>query len=241
MIMETQTTIARLLSKRLTAVSLLARECDCIADIGCDHGYISIDLIQRRVAGHVIAMDLREGPLRYAAANVSKYGLSDQIELRLSDGLDALGPEEANGIVIAGMGGKLMADILRKNMDKARKMEYLVLQPQSELAIFRTFLSENGFVIDEENMIEEDGKFYPMMRVSFCLEKKQQLSEEELICGPLLLKGKSDVLKKWLVKEIKIRKNVQSNLMKQNDSEEIVQRRCEVEHRIELLSSLVWE
>ena len=107
------------LSKRMEAVvnmvspqSLVVPEKKCIADIGCDHAYVSIALMERGLADKVIAMDVRKGPLEIAAKNVAEYGMENNIELRLSDGMERLKPGEADAIIIAGMGGLLMCSIL---------------------------------------------------------------------------------------------------------------------------------
>ena len=101
------------LSKRMEAVvNMVSPQSFAIADIGCDHAYVSIALRQRRMAQKVIAMDVRKGPLAIAKNNVMQYGLEDTITLRLSDGLEQLQPNEVGTIIIAGMGGLLMMRIL---------------------------------------------------------------------------------------------------------------------------------
>lgn len=142
-----------------------------VADIGCDHGYVSIYLVESGIAGRAIAMDVRKGPLSGAASNIHDYGLSDCITTRLSDGLKALEPGEADAIIIAGMGGKLMMRILEEGDPVALGACYGVLQPQSDLGEFRKYLRDKGYVILDEKVILDDGKYYFPMKVSFVGER----------------------------------------------------------------------
>ena len=136
-----------------------------VADVGCDHGYVSIYLVQSGIAGRAIAMDVRKGPLSGAGDNIREYGLSEKIETRLSDGLTALLPGEADALVIAGMGGKLMIRILRDGNPKVLGLKEAILQPQSDIDEFRRFLRSEGYVIADEKIILDEGKYYFPMHV----------------------------------------------------------------------------
>ncbi|MBO6298211.1 MAG: SAM-dependent methyltransferase [Lachnospiraceae bacterium] len=153
------------LSKRLEALGRLCEAGTVAADVGCDHGYLSIRLIREGIFSRMLAMDLREGPLAAAREHVAEAGLSDRIECRLSDGLRAMQTGEAEAVICAGMGGPLMQRILEQDIDKVRQMKQLVLQPQSDIGAFRRWLRENGFFAADEEIVFEDGKYYPMMRV----------------------------------------------------------------------------
>ena len=172
-----------------------------VADVGCDHARVAIWLVKNGIAPHVIATDLRSGPLSHADANIAYFHCEDKIETRLSDGLAKLRPSEAEVILIAGMGGRLVIKILTDCMDKAKDLKEIVLQPQSELHLVRQFLTDMGFHIIQEDIVKDNGKFYPAMRVAWREEKAQALSEEELWYGPLLLKEKHPVLQEYLEKE----------------------------------------
>ncbi|MCH5271308.1 MAG: SAM-dependent methyltransferase [Lachnospiraceae bacterium] len=153
------------LSRRLQTLADMVTPGNRVADIGCDHGFVSIYLYEQHIAPKVYAMDVRKGPLCRAREHIEIHGLTDYIETRLSDGLTALETDEADAVVCAGMGGRLMARILLDGLSKVGRMRELILQPQSELAYFRRFLREHRLVIAEERFIKEEGKFYPMMRV----------------------------------------------------------------------------
>lgn len=159
--------VALKMSVRLKEIAELLRcsEKLKVADVGCDHGYVSIYLVTHGIAKECIAMDVRSGPLSGAKDNIAEYGLSDGIKTRLSDGLKELKPGEADSLVIAGMGGNLMRKILEEGKPAELGIKTAVLQPQSDIADFRQFLRDSGFVITDEKVIEEEGKFYFPIKV----------------------------------------------------------------------------
>lgn len=145
----------------------------CTADVGCDHGYVSMYLVLRGISESAIAMDLRKGPLSSARDNVADFGIADRVQVRLSDGLEALNDGEADSLVIAGMGGKLMLSILEKRDITSLGIKTGVLQPQSDIPEFRGYMRGRGFEIVEERIVFEDGKYYFPMTVSFSGDGKQ--------------------------------------------------------------------
>ncbi len=153
-----------LLSERLRAVASMVTPGSRVCDVGCDHGFVSIWLVEQNVSPRVLAMDVRVGPLGAAGRHVAQRGLEPLIETRLSDGLHNYEIGEADSLICAGMGGRLMMRILGEEKAKTDSFTELILQPQSEIMQFRTWLREQGLRITDEKMVEEDGKFYPMMR-----------------------------------------------------------------------------
>lgn len=148
---------------------MLTPRLDCIlrhtygniaADIGTDHAYIPIELIKTGRAKRVIACDINTGPVRIAAANIEKHGLSDKIQTAVGPGLSPPAVDSADTIIIAGMGGKLIRDILADDLKKAQKADLLVLQPMNSQSDLRHFLFDNGFCIISEDMAAEDNKVY---------------------------------------------------------------------------------
>ena len=162
--------ISKIMSQRLIVLSEMLRDESGnklrVADVGCDHGYVSIYLVQKDIAESVIAMDVRSGPLSGAMANIHEYGLDKQITTRLSDGVKELKKGEANALVVAGMGGKLMMNILEGRDLKELGIRTALLQPQSDLPLFRQFLRDKGYSILDERIIFEDGKYYFPMKIS---------------------------------------------------------------------------
>ena len=129
-----------------------------VADIGCDHGFVPIYLVQAKKADHVLAADVRPGPLSRAQQHIKEVQLTPYIETRLSDGLAGVTPEDrVDTVILAGMGGRLMRRILGE-LDRLPVQE-LVLQPQSEWEELRAFLYEQAYLIVEENMVLEEGKY----------------------------------------------------------------------------------
>ncbi|MDO4268328.1 MAG: class I SAM-dependent methyltransferase [Eubacteriales bacterium] len=157
------------LSKRLETIASRAEDCGgaggAAADIGTDHGFVPIRLVESGAFSRAIAMDVRKGPLARAQEHIARRGLSDRVETRLSDGLEGLAAGEADTVVIAGMGGELMLRILRDGAHVRETVSHWILSPQSELSLFRHGLEELGLAIAGEVMVEEDGKFYTVMTV----------------------------------------------------------------------------
>lgn len=152
------------LSKRMEAGAGLLDAASCIADIGCDHAHVSICLKQRNVAGHVIAMDIGEGPLLKAKENIENHGMAGMIELRLSDGAKKLLPGEADAAIIMGMGGPLIEKILSEGRAVFKEMKQIVLGAQSEIGHLRRFLYENDYTVAAEQAVFEEGKYYILMK-----------------------------------------------------------------------------
>lgn len=156
-----------ILSDRLESIISLVSKGKNIADIGCDHGFIAIELVRRRICPKVIASDLREGPLEKARINVKNAGLEDSITFRVSDGFEGYDAGEVQSAVIAGMGGMLIRDILTKGLDKVSCMDDLIVQPQSNIPEFRCFLRASGYEIIRNEIVREDGKYYFPMKIRF--------------------------------------------------------------------------
>ena len=153
------------LSERLRAVADLVDDGMVVADIGTDHGYIPIALVQEGRCPRAVAMDINIGPLDRARAHIQAAELSKKIDTRRSDGMKELKAEEADCAIIAGMGGALTIKILEESSATARSLKALILQPQSELYKVREYLAEQGYEILAEDMVLEEGKFYPIMKV----------------------------------------------------------------------------
>lgn len=205
------------LSLRLNAVAKMVSQGNRLVDVGCDHGYLPVYLYLNRQIPGAIAMDVRPGPLSRAREHIAQYGLEQYIETRLSDGLEKLLPGEGDTLVIAGMGGPLMERILKDGEQARENFEEMILAPQSDVPHFRRFIGSIGWEIVQEEMILEDGKFYPIMKAvhgtePVCpLDETKPYTQEEWF-GRYLLKGHHPVLKKYLERELGIRKQILEKL-----------------------------
>lgn len=218
------------LSDRLQAVADMVSPGLRVSDVGCDHGYLSIYLCENKIAKSVIASDVRVGPLSKAAENINAYELADQIDLRLSDGLDMIDAGEVDVIVMSGMGGNLMMDILKRGSDVISKASELILQPQSEIAGLRHYLKDAGFMIISESMVYEDYKYYPMMKAV----KGEMNWDKEVyfIYGKVLLREQNPVLHQFLIQEEEYYVNLYRELGCQDPTERIIERMREVERAL---------
>ena len=224
------------LSNRLLAVASFVTDGNILADVGTDHGYIPIYLLQEQRIHKAIAMDINAGPLERAKEHIAVYGLKDYIETRLSDGVAALTPGEVDTVLVAGMGGGLVMHILEDGKEVCRQAKELVLQPQSELERVRAYLWSNGYVILEENMVLEDEKFYPMMRVAYQNVIDTKNAKNLLFCryGKHLLEQKHSVLKEYLGREEKLYTGILGNLSQTAVSDKTKERIAEVEEVLRL-------
>lgn len=209
------------LSDRLKAVADMVSFGHNVADVGCDHAYISIYLIKNKISNKVIAMDVNEGPLKIARNNISKEGLDGKIETRLSDGLEKLSANEVDAVLIAGMGGDLTCKILQEGGDKLHKVKELILQPQSDLHKVRKLVERLGFVIVKEKMLIDDEKYYVVIKavnrccgdVNFNTEYiESDKQETHYIYGKYLLDHQNPVLHQYLLNRKQAISNIKYKL-----------------------------
>lgn len=234
------------LSRRLHAAASMVTAGNRVCDVGCDHGFVPIYLIKQGIIPKALAMDVNEGPLEQAKENIAAFGLEAYIETRISDGLISYHCGEADTLICAGMGGKLMKRILTQEKEKTASFKELILQPQSEIQEFRAFLREEGYLLIDENMIEEDAKFYPMMKAvrkeetltqgdSIALDVQEQAWKQQMEdkYGPVLLMRKHPVLYRYLEREKRISLEVLESLQKHGAESKEREERCrEVEKKL---------
>lgn len=238
------------LSLRLSAIADMVTTGNRLVDVGCDHGYLPVYLIQQKKIPSAIAMDVRKGPLSRAKEHIRQYGLEEYIQARLSDGLENLKAGEGDTLVIAGMGGPLMERILTDGQSVRDSFSELILQPQSDIPHFRRFIQSQGFQIVEEKMVEEEGKFYPMMRVvRTCPEgdgNENLVSEAapytlEEAFGKFLLKEHNPVLYRYLLREERIRADILKQLQAAPQAEAVTARIREVKEEAQLIKAALAE
>lgn len=212
------------LSMRMQAIlAMLWRENEihgripCVADIGCDHAFVSMACIAESLADYVIAMDVRKGPLAIAEAHIQEYGFDKSVETRISDGFEKLDIQEADWAILAGMGGELMRGILVRGRKHLEAGIGLILQPQSEPEVVRMYLQEQGYIITDEDFLQEDGKFYTIIKAIKKQSKQPDMDMQpvELLYGPVLLHKENKIYSAYLQQEKKKMKELKDRLVKQ--------------------------
>ncbi len=169
------------LTKRLTEIINFAAKGKKVCDIGCDHGIVGIELITNHNVEFVIFSDILLAPLSSAVDNVKAVGIdNDKVAFRVGDGLTTIEIGEVDTVIITGMGGKTIIDILSADLDKTRSYKYFILQPTNGERILRQWLCENCFVITDETLVEDNDIYYETFAVS---HGKDNLSEKQIKFG----------------------------------------------------------
>lgn len=202
------------LSKRLKQLSIHLQKGTRFADIGSDHAYLPCYVCLHDRTATAVAGEIAEGPYKRAKQTVQQYGLNNQVEVRLGDGLNILSEtDRINEIVIAGMGGTTITNILNEGKDQLKNIQTLILQPNNKAYKVRKFLFNNNFTLKNEYILEENNLFYEILLAVPSVHSKgpevydnHQL-ERQLYFGPYLLKENSETFKrKWREEAEKLRK-----------------------------------
>lgn len=162
-----------ILSPRLQCVAEKIHSDKRLVDVGTDHAYLPVYIIQNNIAKHAIAADLRQGPLKKAQETISAFHLEGFIETRFSDGLSNISPGEADEIVMAGMGGELIAHLMSQCAWVKNKEKHFIFQPMTHSEILRCYLIENGFSISSEDVVVEGNKVYVVLDACYTGEYKE--------------------------------------------------------------------
>lgn len=148
------------LTERLQLVADFLDPCECFADIGTDHAYLPVWMLQNGKARYAVAADINPNPLKNARNTLAQYGFAEQIELRLSDGLQNIAPWEVGAVAVAGMGGNQIADMISGTPWLQDEIIQLVLQPMTHFEDVRRALRENGFCVLREETVAEGERVY---------------------------------------------------------------------------------
>jgi len=207
---------------RLEAIKSMVSKCNVVADIGTDHGYVAEMVLRDETANKVIATDLNKGPLNRAVEYLTSRNLDEQCEFRLGSGLTILNEKEADCIVIAGMGGELIRDILETSLNVTLGTKQLVLQPMTAIDKLRKYLYDNNYIIDDEIIVKELHHFYFIIKVippgndinnNAVESEKDEIFYE--ISKPLLEK-KDAIMGEYITKILNTNNLIIQNLEKQN-------------------------
>lgn len=187
-----------MLSERLKMIAKYLKDPILFADIGSDHAYLPTYVCKQNKTARAIAGELNKGPYERALQTVRENDLEDRIQVRQGNGLEIIDhSDEVNQVVIAGMGGKLIRNILEAGKQKLHNVSRVVLQPNLDAPIVRQWLHHHHFQISDEAIIEEDGYIYELI-VADKTNKSETLTEKSMLFGPFLLQNKDDVFyRKW--------------------------------------------
>ncbi|KAB3533233.1 tRNA (adenine(22)-N(1))-methyltransferase [Alkaliphilus serpentinus] len=207
------------LTPRLKKIAEMVPKSSIVADIGTDHGYISIYLVKNKICPMVIASDVNKKPLQSAMENIKFNGLEDKIITRLGSGLEVLKPNEVDTIIIAGMGGLLIAELLDRCPDVTKTVNTFILQPMQAQEQLRAYLVDKGYKIEEDNLVKEDHKIYEVLRVT----RGHQVVEDEIFfeIGFQIYQNPLPLAKEFLLVKLRILEDIIQQV-KNRDSEEVI-------------------
>lgn len=205
------------LTPRLKQVARLVIPGNAIVDVGTDHAYIPIYLVQSGVISRAIATDIHQGPYNIAKNKVKAYRLEGKIEVRLGDGLKPVTPGEAQVAVIAGMGGLTIRDVLHRSPRVVQQLDQLVLQPMTAPDEVRKWLAQNGWRLAAEHLVKEEDKYYQI--VSAVRGEQTWPSGENNLAwqlGPLLIDRGDELLAEYIEKLLSVNRNLLASLSRVN-------------------------
>lgn len=226
------------LSFRLNKIAEKVTQNSIIADIGTDHAYIPIFLYKNNKIKSAIACDISKGSLQKAKDNIFKHNLQENIQTRLGNGLEKITIQDnIDTIIIAGMGGMLMIDILKKGYNIVESAKELILQPQKDIDKVREYLHKNNLKIIDDEMLKDDGKYYTIIKA---IKGREQIpyKKEEYIFGRIEIEQKSDILKEYITKQMYKMEIVLKNIEKTNIQSRILEIENEIKMYKEVLKCL---
>ncbi|CEN78072.1 tRNA (adenine(22)-N(1))-methyltransferase [Paraclostridium sordellii] len=226
------------LTDRLLKIASLVGENKKIADIGTDHGYIPVYLLNNNKIDYAILADVNKGPLENARKEVKHNKLENKVDLRLGSGLEVLKINEVDEIIIAGMGGILISELLNVKKDVSQSVEKLILQPMQAQSELRKYLYNNGYEIINEVLVKEDFRIYEIIETKYTGKDTVVTDDIYYEVGKKLIENKDDLLEEFLIKKI----NAYKGLLDKLDGkigEGIERKRIETMEKIEKLKGLI--
>ena len=198
------------LSKRLLSIANLVDDNSKVADIGCDHGLVSIYLAMNKQNISIIASDINQNALDNAIKNINKYHLEDKIKVCLSNGLDNIN-DEIDTIIISGMGGHTIVDILTNNQEKLNTVNNIIIQSNNDIEYVRRKIVKLGYYIKKEELILDKNIYYTVILFT---KGKKKYTNKEYYFGPILLKENSKIFIEKKNKEYTKLVNIKNNIPK---------------------------
>lgn len=197
------------ISKRLEAIASLVDEGSIVADIGADHGSLTIGLIKSGKCKKVFAVENKKGPYSRLKQNVSSAGVLDNVELSLSDGIECL-PQCCDTLVLAGMGGLLIKNIIENHKNKLVNIKTIIINPHREDRLIYQYLASMGYKMEDSVFLKEKNIYYC---VSKWIQNDKEViySEEELEYGPIGIHTKDNMWKEWIANKIETNRRIMEN------------------------------
>ena len=188
------------ISKRLEAISSLVPVNSKIIDVGCDHGLLDIYLYQKKISNKIIATDINKNALNNAKDNIKKNNLTEYIETRIGSGLNPLTEkDDIDTIIMSGLGAHTIVDILKKNSEKLKNINTILIQSNTKFSLLRSEIVKLNYKIADETIVIDKKKTYIVIKF---VKGKAKYSKKELYFGPVLLKNNSQIFKEYKQKEL---------------------------------------
>ena len=200
------------LTDRLLKIASLVTKGSKVADIGTDHGYIPVYLLNKGYVDFAILADVNKGPLENARSEVINNNLTDKVDLRLGSGIEVLNENEVDEVIIAGMGGILISELLEAKKSVAHNLDKLILQPMQAQDELRKYLLNNGYEILDEVLVKEDFRIYEIIVAKYT--SKNTVVEDEIYyeVGKKLIENKDKLLNEFIDKKIFMYNSILSKL-----------------------------
>lgn len=227
------------LSKRLEFIADHIDKIISLSDIGTDHGYIPLYALRKGLCERAIASDINKDPLDKARLNALLEGMGDELEFRLGGGLEPLKDGEVQAVIIAGMGGKLIRDILEKDIAKVDNLDYLILQPAQNPEGLREYLYTNDYEIISEDLCKDDGKYYELFKVKRKKDENTELDSIYYEISPKLLMSKHPLMKEYLESKLQNYNKILIAVSEEVNSDLANIKKVEIEEKIAVISSMI--
>lgn len=222
------------LSERLSAIASFVPKGSRVIDVGTDHAYIPIYLVETGLATTCLATDINKGPLEKAQKNILAHGISC-IELMQTNGVEGITSDKGDVLMISGMGGYLIVDILKRGSVLVKNLKRMILQPQQDIEEVRKYLHSIGFCIVDENFVKDEDKYYTIIVAQ--PGEEQYAKVYEYLYGRCLIEKKLPVFKEWVKMKLKKQEGIYEALQNQ-DSPSANVRKEQLEEEIQILKEV---
>ena len=226
------------LTNRLLKIASLVSKNKRLADIGTDHGYIPVYLLNEGRINFAILADINKGPLENARSEIKKNKLENKVDLRLGSGIEILKKGEVDEVIIAGMGGILIGELLEANKEVAHSLDKLILQPMQAQQELRQYLLNNGYEILDECLEKEDFRLYEIIVAKYTGKNTYIDDNIYYEIGKKLIENKDELLGELIESKIKKYNNIILKL-ENKDTQAVISKRNLVNEKIEKLKNLI--